>query len=68
MIAYLMMTTCLDAIEVVGFSTDEQQELRRILAAVLFLCNIDFEENDDEEAHVANRDPLLTAAATLEVC
>lgn len=55
-----------DALEVVGFTTEERQDLKSILAAIMHLLNVNFTE-EGEHADVKNRDPLQHAAELLQV-
>mmetsp|Transcript_16719 Transcript_16719/g.24978 ORF Transcript_16719/g.24978 Transcript_16719/m.24978 type:complete len:1181 (+) Transcript_16719:58-3600(+) len=49
--------TC-EAMEVMGFSSQEQTEVFRVVLAILFLGNVRFRENAKEESEIENPDEL----------
>ena len=57
---------CLDALDVVGFTAEERRDLKSILAAILYLSNVNF-STEDEHADVKDTAPLKTAAEFLGV-
>eukprot|EP00727_Mastigamoeba_balamuthi_P007168 m51a1_g3071 putative myosin ii heavy chain (1786) ;mRNA; f:21639-27454 len=55
------------AMELFGVSAEQQEEIFRLVAAVLWLGNLKFEDNAKEEAAVTSREALENAAALLQV-
>jgi myosin I len=49
-----------EAMQVMGFTKEEQTETFRLILAVLFLGNLQFVENDKEASSVANADALAS--------
>lgn len=56
--------TC-ESLAVAGFSASQQMALFRVLAAILFLGNVAFEQNAEDHAVLSVVDPALVAACEL---
>ena len=62
-------TAMVEAMNVLAISAAEQSQLCSLLAALLLLGNVAFEENDDEKAEYADATlPQLRAAEELLAC
>eukprot|EP01083_Nonionella_stella_P059579 155894_1 len=57
----------LEGMDVIGISQEERYEMTRIIAAVLWLGNLSFVEDDSETASVVDRQVLDICAHILEV-
>lgn len=57
----------MDAAKVVGFTDEHIWEIHRLISAILWLGNVSFKENKQEESQATNPDVLNAVAEILEV-
>ena len=61
------MKEMMDAFNILGFSEEDQDSIMKLLTAILFLGNVEFEakDADGEEFKIKNADPAMTSPSTL---
>eukprot|EP00818_Percolomonas_sp_WS_P008469 CAMPEP_0117441274 /NCGR_PEP_ID=MMETSP0759-20121206/3551_1 /TAXON_ID=63605 /ORGANISM="Percolomonas cosmopolitus, Strain WS" /LENGTH=1285 /DNA_ID=CAMNT_0005233125 /DNA_START=408 /DNA_END=4265 /DNA_ORIENTATION=- len=55
------------AMDIIGVTSEEQSNVFSVLASILHLNRLLFQQDEDDQAFVENRDPLLVAARLLHV-